>query len=182
MHAALTKPVELSSVSAQAGVGAVVDSGISVGTQYLTTGQVDPGRVLFDGTFGAVAGGAGPALGDLGSAAVSRLRGGADDVTTPYRNVIDAEFDSITTTGRFGLGPGSMEGKWLALNGADADRWGEVLNRGEGLIVQTAIPNSIFNQFHQHPDELDGPGPGVYADADQLDLINQHGTEIGLWP
>jgi RHS repeat-associated protein len=64
-------------LTAQAGAGAIADAGFSATSQYLTTGQIDPGRVLVDGTIGAVAGGGGQALGDVGHAAISRLRGGA---------------------------------------------------------------------------------------------------------
>ncbi len=61
-------------VGAQVAAGAVTESGISAGSQYLTAGRVDGGRVLVDGTIGAVAGGAALAL---GGAASARLRGAA---------------------------------------------------------------------------------------------------------
>jgi hypothetical protein len=99
-----------------------------------------------------------------------------------YRNVDDAEFDSIATTGKFATGPGNMEGKWFATQGEHADQWGQALNNGEGLTVQTTIPRWLADQLHYHPGKLDGIGPGMYADADQLALINEHMSGISLWP
>ncbi len=107
---------------------------------------------------------------------------GAHDPVPLYRNVDGAEFDSIATTGKFGTGPGNMEGKWFATQGEHADQWGQALNNGEGLTVQTSIPRWLADQLHYHPGKLDGIGPGMYADADQLGLINEHMSGISLWP
>jgi hypothetical protein len=75
-----------------------------------------------------------------------------------------------------------MEGKWFATEGAHADQWGELMNGGQGVTVQTDIPQWVGDQLYWHEGKLDGIGPGAYADADQLDLINQHGNGIRLWP
>jgi hypothetical protein len=99
-----------------------------------------------------------------------------------FRNVDAAEFDSIAKSGKFGTGQGAMEGKWFATEGPHADRWGELLNRGQGLTVTARIPKSLAEQLHYHGGKLDGVGPGYYADGDQLALINEKMTGIELWP
>jgi len=101
--------------------------------------------------------------------------------TSIFRNVDGTEFDAISRTGRFETGPGQMEGKWFATEGAHADRWGEVLNRGEGLTVTTNIPRALADRLHYHPGKLDGIGPGYYADEQQLRQINKWMDGIRLW-
>ncbi|MBK1786882.1 DUF6531 domain-containing protein [Prauserella cavernicola] len=104
------------------------------------------------------------------------------DETTLYRNVDGREFDSIAETGEFSSGGGSSEGKWFALNGEHADRWGSVLNGGDGVTMETNIPNSLADQLHHHPGgNLDGIGPAVYADADQVEEINRQGDGVRIW-
>ena len=34
-----------------------------------------------------------------------------------------------------------MEGKWFATQGEHAEQWGQLLNRGEGITVETRIPS-----------------------------------------
>lgn len=99
-----------------------------------------------------------------------------------YRNVDGVEFDAIATTGRFGTGAGQMEGKWFATQGEHADQWGRLLNGGDGLTVTTRIPKSLADELHYHAGKLDGVGPGYYADGGQLARINEHASEIELWP
>ncbi|WIX84937.1 RHS repeat-associated core domain-containing protein [Amycolatopsis sp. DG1A-15b] len=142
---------------------------------------------------------AGPlAKGALGLAGRTAARGAEESVaagsvarqaaqkpppTVPlFRNVDAGEFGSIADTGQWGTGPGQMEGKWFATEGAHADQWGRVLNRGDGLTMTTRIPRSLADQLHYHPDKLDGIGPGYYAQGDQLMLINQQMSGIELWP
>jgi hypothetical protein len=96
--------------------------------------------------------------------------------------VDDREFDSIATTGKFGPGVGQMEGKWFATQGAHAEQWGQLLNGGEGITVETRIPASVADQMYLHAGKLDGIGPAYYADADQLDLINAAMDGIRAWP
>ncbi len=69
--------------------------------------------------------------------------GGSGATTQIFRNVDGREFDSIATTGKFGTGAGQMEGKWFATTGAHADQWGDVLNGGQGVTVETRIPSSL---------------------------------------
>jgi RHS repeat-associated protein len=95
------------------------------------------------------------------------------DSVTLYRNVDAAEFDDIARTGKFQAGEGNMEGKWFATQEGHADQWGEKLNGGQGLTVETRVPRSTADQLHHNPGKLDGIGSGYYADADGLDLINR---------
>jgi hypothetical protein len=70
----------------------------------------------------------------------------------------------------------------VATRGEDADRWGELLNGGDGLTVTTRIPRSLADQLHFHTGKLDGIGPAYYADGDQLAQINKQMSGIELWP
>jgi hypothetical protein len=99
-----------------------------------------------------------------------------------FRNVDAREFDSIATTDKFGTGAGQMEGKWFATQGAHAEQWGQLLNGGEGVTVETRIPASVADQLYLHAGKLDGIGSAYYADADQLDLINGAMDGIRAWP
>jgi hypothetical protein len=99
-----------------------------------------------------------------------------------FRNVDATEFDSIASTRKFGTGEGQMEGKWFATQGEHPDRWGELLNVGDGLTVTTRIPRSLADQLHFHAGKLDGVGPGHYADGGQLAQINEQMSGIELWP
>jgi hypothetical protein len=135
---------------------------------------VDAGTVFLVGAAFAATGGVaqGEARGSMGS---------GDDSVTVYRNVDALEFDDIATTGKWGTGPGMMEGKWFALKGEHADKWGDMMNGGEGLTLEQRIPRSLFDQLHLHPDKLDGIGPGVYAQSEQMEKMNRTGSPIRMW-
>jgi hypothetical protein len=75
-----------------------------------------------------------------------------------------------------------MEGKWFATQGEHADLWGDLLNQGEGVTVETRIPSSVADQLYFDSGKLDGIGPAYYANSDQLDLINQSMDGIRVWP
>jgi len=99
-----------------------------------------------------------------------------------FRNVDEVEFNAIANSGRFGLGSGQMEGKWFALVGDHAEQWGNLLNGGRGLTVETRIPKWVADQLYHHAGKLDGIGPAMYANADQLALINKFFDGIRVWP
>jgi hypothetical protein len=99
-----------------------------------------------------------------------------------FRNVDAREFDSNAATGKFSPGPGQMEGKWFAMQGAHAEQWGQSLNGGEGITVETRIPASLADQLYLHAGKLDGVGPAYYADGVRLDLINAAMDGIRVWP
>jgi hypothetical protein len=115
-------------------------------------------------------------------ACVAAEDAGSGATTQIFRNVDAQEFDSIASTGRFSTAEGQMEGKWFATQGEHAEQWGQLLNRGEGITVETRIPQSVADQLYLEPGKLDGIGPALYANGDQLDLINQTMDGIRVWP
>ncbi|WP_228772070.1 hypothetical protein, partial [Actinokineospora iranica] len=118
-----------------------------------------------------------------GEAGPSDSRSPSNSSVQIFRNVDAAEFDSIVESGgRFATGAGQMEGKWFALSGSHAERWGALLNRGAGITIETRIPRSLFEQLHHHPGKLDGVGPGVYANVEQFEMINRFMDGIRVWP
>ncbi|MCK9878656.1 hypothetical protein MXD59_23310 [Frankia sp. Ag45/Mut15] len=169
---------------ARTGFSAAASNAIGGAAQDLATqsvvhpGQLDLGELAFSTATGGLAGKAGAGAGT----AVQRASADAADVVQIFRNVDAAEFDSIAATGRFGTGAGQMEGKWFATRGEHADRWGELLNGGDGLTVTTRIPRPLDDQLHFHAGKLDGVGPAYYADGDQLAQINEQMSGIELWP
>jgi hypothetical protein len=75
-----------------------------------------------------------------------------------------------------------MEGKRFVTTGEHADEWGELLNGGDGLTVETNISSSVAEQLEYRPGKLDGAGPGFCAQGDMLGLINESMDGIRLWP
>jgi hypothetical protein len=118
----------------------------------------------------------------VSGACVAAEDAGGDATTQIFRNVDAREFDSIASTGRFSTAEGQMEGKWFATQGEHAEQWGQLLNRGEGITVETRIPQSVADQLYLEPGKLDGIGPAFYANSDQLGLINQSMDGIRVWP
>ncbi|MFD8914763.1 RHS repeat domain-containing protein [Streptomyces sp. NPDC059575] len=168
---------------------------VAVGEGCLATAPVCAAEIAEMATGGASGGsavvGSGATLAAAGRAArgadsaenVAVQQGSAaTDAVQIFRNVDATEFDSIAATGKFGTGDGAMEGKWFATQGEHADRWGELLNRGQGLTVTTWIPKSLADQLHYHAGKLDGVGPGYYAGDGQLAQINEQMSGIELWP
>jgi hypothetical protein len=56
------------------------------------------------------------------------------------------------------------------------------LNNGEGLTVETRIPQSVADQLYFESGKLDGVGPAYHSDGDLLGLINQTMDGIRVWP
>lgn len=75
-----------------------------------------------------------------------------------------------------------MEGKWFATQGEHAEQWGQLLKNGEGVTVETRIPQSVADQLYFEGGKLDGIGPAYYANSEQLELINQTMDGIRAWP
>jgi hypothetical protein len=103
------------------------------------------------------------------------------DLVPLFRNVTGPEFDQLASTGKFASGNGSMEDKWFATTGAHAERWGEVLNHGQGLTLTTEIPRNLAEQLH-YDHKLDGIGPGYAVSQDQLAVFNELMNGIRMWP
>lgn len=107
---------------------------------------------------------------------------GAADHVQLFRNVDETEFASIAATGKFGTGPGGIEGKYFATQGEHAGLWGELLNDGRGLTVETRVPRHVTESLYHRRGKLDGIGPAYIADEHGLDAINQHMDGIRVWP
>jgi hypothetical protein len=135
---------------------------------------------LFSGADAVTA--AGTETGTVAAADTAGAAGSDGGTTQLFRNVGPEEFDAIATTGRFSTGEGQMEGKWFATQGAHAEQWGQLLNNGEGVTVETSIPQSVADQLYYESGKLDGIGPAYYAYGEQLDLINQAMDGIRVWP
>ena len=116
------------------------------------------------------------------SSAAAEGAAAASESVQIFRNVDASEFNSIATSGEFGVGEGTMEGKWFATSGEHADQWGAWLNGGEGTTVETQIPRSVANQLHCHKGNLDGIGPAWYANESDLNAINESMNGIRVWP
>jgi hypothetical protein len=125
--------------------------------------------------------GSGFSAGGVVEADAVATSGTGPDSVTVYRNVDGREFDDIAATGKWGTGFGMMEGKWFALQGEHADKWGDLMNGGRGLTMEQTIPKSLFDQLHLHPDKLDGIGPGVYAQSGQMEDMNRTGSPVTIW-
>jgi len=75
-----------------------------------------------------------------------------------------------------------MEGKFFATSGEHAQQWGQLLHGGDAITVETRIPKSLADQLFLREGKLDGVGPAIYANGEQLDLINQFMDGIRAWP
>lgn len=173
---------------------AAVEGGALGGTTGAVTGAATAAAAEGGGATAGLAGGLTAEGAELGKGAGGEGEAAGTGATAPhaspdaadaaeiFRNVDPTEFDSIAATGKFGTGEGQMEGKWFATEGEHADRWGELLNDGQGLTVRTRIPRSLADQLHHHAGKLDGVGPAYYSDGDQLAQINDQMSGIELWP
>jgi Colicin E5 ribonuclease domain len=55
-----------------------------------------------------------------------------------------------------------MEGKWFATQGEHAEQWGQLLNNGEGVTVETRIPQSVADQLYFESGSLLASGLRTY--------------------
>jgi hypothetical protein len=99
-----------------------------------------------------------------------------------FRNVDAREFDSIAGALRFGTGPGEDGRRVVCHHWRACRAVGDLLNKGQGITVETRLPRSVADRLHHEPGKLDGVGPGYYADEGQLDLINKEMDGIRVWP
>ncbi|HQR71322.1 MAG TPA: RHS repeat-associated core domain-containing protein [Burkholderiaceae bacterium] len=102
---------------------------------------------------------------------------GAAETTTLFRAVSHAEYADIQATGVLRAGPNSFEtGKWFAESGADATKWGNVLEGpGNFRVIQVELPSSTASQFFRLG-SLDGTGPARFGTFDQIG-----NPTISLW-
>jgi len=160
-------------------IGEASTLGLQVGMQAITTGHVDLGKVDWNsvavgGALGGAFAGAGMGLSALRGAgaaaeAAPALEGG--DTVQLFRHVDPAELEDIRNTGQFGLGPNST-GKYFAESAEHAKQWGQMLNNGEGAVVETNVPRSAADELFRW-EKLDNIGPARYVSPEQLDRFNQ---------
>jgi len=109
--------------------------------------------------------GSGFSAGGVVEADAVATSGTGPDSVTVYRNVDGREFDDIAATGKWGTGFGMMEGKWFALQGEHADKWGDLMNGGQGLTMEQTIPKSLFDQLTSIPTNSTVLAPGCTLKA-----------------
>lgn len=94
-----------------------------------------------------------------------------------YRVMCESEFVDLTSSHRFGAGPGSLEnGKWFATSYTDARTWGECFERLDGVphrhIVSVDVPDSLPASDFFVLKMLDGIGPAVFVGMEALNRIS----------
>jgi RHS repeat-associated protein len=127
----------------------------------------------------AVAAVGGRLLARLGRSAAARA---SQETVQLFRSVDSAEFNSIAATRGFSTAPGQMEGKFFATTGEHAEHWGQLLHGGDALTVETRIPRLLADQLFLREGKLDGVGPAIYANGEQVNLINAVMDGIRVWP
>jgi hypothetical protein len=165
-------------IATQVAVGAGIGGGGSIAQQEVFTGHVDWDQVGISAGVGGVGAGAGSMLSKL---AAARSVNAAADTTSRavesggtvqlFRHVDPSELADIRSTGQFRLGPNST-GKYFAESAEHAQQWGQMLNNGEGAVVQTSVPKSVVDQLYRW-EKLDGIGPARFVPPEQLHWFNQ---------
>jgi hypothetical protein len=102
----------------------------------------------------------------------------AGDTVQLFRHVDPAELQDIQSSGQFQLGPNTT-GKYFAESADHAGQWGQMVNNGEGAIVETNVPRSVVDQLYGW-DKLDGIGPARFVSPDQLDWFNRASDGIRI--
>jgi len=92
----------------------------------------------------------------------------AEETTTLFRAVNNAEFEQIMTTGTFEAGPNSLGGKWFWESAEHAEQFGQwAEGRGAFKVVDAKIPTVQADKF-MRLESLDGIGPARYGELKQL--------------
>ena len=90
--------------------------------------------------------------------------------TRAYRAVSEAEYQQILSTGKFEVGPNSMEGKWFADSLEGAHAHGNALEGpGNYRLIEADLPDNAPSLFRQP--NLDGRGPARYLHIDDLNNV-----------
>jgi hypothetical protein len=88
-----------------------------------------------------------------------------------YRVMCEAEFQRIIKTGRFGVVPGSLQGKWFAERPEDAAAWGVLFETWSDVphrrIVKVDVSMTVADRFFRL-ENLDDIGPARFATLVQL--------------
>ena len=122
------------------GVAVSLYTGVGIGSAFIDLGI---------STAGLLSPVPGVGLGIKAGRAASRVADSGSGFTSMYRAVSKAELDDIAARG-FQLKPGGYESKLFATSADDAAAFGRDLYRLDRVpfhIVETRVPNSIFNQF-----------------------------------
>lgn len=97
-----------------------------------------------------------------------------------YRAVSDAELRDLQGCGRLRSTANSLEGKWFAESGADAQVWGlwfeGLTGVGHMHVIAVVFPPHVLDRLFRI-EKLDGIGAARFATIEQLELID----EISLW-
>lgn len=103
----------------------------------------------------------------LGRSLVVQTAGRAG-VTTLYRAVSPAEAAQVLETGTFQAGANSLGGKWFATSAEHAAAWGRAMYGSQPFtVLEAQLPTSSVRGMMQ-VGKLDGIGPAVYAELEQL--------------
>ena len=108
------------------------------------------------------------------SQATRRRRSGGESVAEPcsyFRHVDPTELAGIRGTAEFRFSPNST-GKYFAESAEHARQWWQLLNNGEGAVVETMVPTSVANQLFRW-EKLDGIGPARFVSPEQLHWFNR---------
>ena len=105
----------------------------------------------------------GPAL-----PALARWLAARGGTTTLYRAVSPAEAAQVLENGTFQAGANSLGGKWFATTAEHAAAWGRAMYGSQPFtVLEAQIPTSSVRGMMQ-VGKLDGIGPAVYAELEQL--------------
>lgn len=95
-----------------------------------------------------------------------------------YRAVSMDELEDIKATGKLTTSSHSMTGKWFAEKPEHAARWGDLLEGAENYrVIAVEAPLDTADSLFRI-EKLDGIGPTLYVEADQLTQAQALG-EVG---
>src|SRR5438270_1338564 len=84
-----------------------------------------------------------------------------------FRAVCDAEYVQWRQTRMFEVVPGSLDGKWFAMERGHAQQWGHWFGSKTGVshdrIIAVKVPVELYEQFELKLEKLDGIGPACFA-------------------
>ena len=98
--------------------------------------------------------------------------------TRAYRAVSLQEYADILITGKFRVGPSSMEGKWFADTLEGALGHGQALYPGGDFkLIEADLPDDAPSLFKEP--NIDGKGPGRYLAIEDLGNVVPRAVETG---
>ncbi|MDR2879377.1 MAG: hypothetical protein LBV03_05645, partial [Fusobacteriales bacterium] len=89
-----------------------------------------------------------------------------------YRVMSEAEYNDLMSTGKFSVGRGSMETKWMATNRNDAQKWMDIMDFGNNpKVIEITVPKSALDNFYYPGSNLDNIGPAFSSEIDYLNKV-----------